>query len=211
MKIAVFGASGRIGSRAAREALARGHAVTAIVRDPAHLRLSHSQLAVTVGDVLNAAEVARAVADHDVVVSAIGPTGQEQPQIVVDTAHTLIEGLTRAGVRRLIISGGAGSLEVTPGVRLVDSPTFPDAGRAIALVHCDALEIYRHADLDWTYLSPPARLQPGERTGMYQKGTDFLLTNAHGESRISMEDYVVALVDEIEHPQFVRRRFTVVS
>jgi len=152
-----------------------------------------------------------AVKDHDVVISTIGPTGKEQPPIVVEAAHALIEGLTRAGVRRLIISGGAGSLEVAPGVQLVDSSTFPEAGRAIALAHGAALEVYRHADLDWTYLSPPAMIQPGKRTGTYQKGTDHLLTNAQGESRISMEDYAVALVDEMEHPQFVRQRFTVAS
>jgi putative NADH-flavin reductase len=211
MKIAVFGASGRIGSRIVQEALVRGHAVTAVVRDPAHQHLSHPQLAVTVADILNSADVAQAATDHDVVVSAIGPTRKTQPQIVVDAAWALIEGLKRAGVRRLIISGGAGSLEVAPGLRLVDSPTFPETGRAIALAHCEALEIYRHADLDWTYLSPPARLKPGERTGTYRKGTDSLLTNAHGESRISMEDYAIALVDEMEHPQFVRQRFTVAS
>ncbi len=127
-------------------------------------------------------------------ISTIGPTGKEQPPIVVEAAHALIEGLTRAGVRRLIISGGAGSLEVAPGVQLVDSSTFPEAGRAIALAHGAALEVYRHADLDWTYLSPPAMIQPGKRTGTY-----------------SMEDYAVALVDEMEHPQFVRQRFTVAS
>ncbi len=209
MKIAVFGASGRIGQRTVREALARGHEVRAIVHDPAHFHLTHPHLTVTVGDILDPASVAQTVAGQDVVVSAIGPTGSEHAQVLVEAAHSLLDGLTHAGVRRLIVVGGAGSLEVAPGVQLMDTPDFPAAWRPIAQAHRDALEVYRTAKLDWTYVSPAGFIAPGERTGTYRIGTDQLLTDDKGESHISMEDYAIALVDEIETPRFLRQRFTV--
>jgi len=211
VNIALFGASGTVGRRIAQEALARGHAVTALVRDPTRLSLTHARLTVAASDVRDPARVAQAVAGHDVVVSAVGPTGTDQVRIVVDAARALIVGLPQAGVQRLIVVNGAGSLDVAPGVQLVDTPEFPAAWRPIALVHRDALEVYRTAALDWTVLSPAALIAPGERTGTYRTGADQLLTNDKGESRISAEDYAVALVDEIENPQFVRRRFTVAA
>ncbi|HLZ57791.1 MAG TPA: NAD(P)H-binding protein, partial [Ktedonosporobacter sp.] len=108
-----------------------------------------------------------------------------------------------------IVVGGAGSLEVAPGLHLVDTPDFPAAWKPTALAHRDALEVYRKANLDWTYVSPAALIAPGERTGTYRTGTDKLLTDEKGESRISAEDYAIAILDEVEHPHFIRRRFTV--
>lgn len=208
MKIALIGATGTIGQRILQEALTRGHEVTAIVRDPARLSQQHPSLKAVTGDILNPESVATATAGHDLVISAYGPKhGQEQ--ILVDAAHALVEGLRRAGVNRLTVVGGAGSLEVAPGVQLVDIPEFPAAYKPVALAHREAFAVYREADLDWTYLSPAAMIEPGVRTGGYRTGTDQLVANAQGESRISAEDYAVALLDEAENPRFIRRRFTV--
>jgi len=209
MRLIVFGANGRLGSRIVREALERGHQVTAVVRDPGRLQISGERLTAVTGDVCDAGSVAAVATGHDAAISAIGPTGNSRPDLVVEAARALIDGLTRAGVRRLVVGGGAGSLEVAPGVQLVDTPGFPKAWRDIAIAHRDALDVYRTADLDWTYISPAAMLEPGERTGKYRTGTDQLLTDKKGESRISMEDLAIAFLDEVEKPCFVRRRMTV--
>jgi putative NADH-flavin reductase len=210
MQIAVFGASGTIGQRITQEALFRGHQVKAIVRDPARLPLAHPRLTLAVGDILDSARVAQTIVGSDVVVSAIGPAGSESVQVLVDAAHALINSLPQAGVKRLVVVGGAGSLEVAPGIQLVDTPDFPEALKALALAHREALEVYRSAEhLEWTYVSPALFIAPGERTGAYRVALDQLLTNDKGESRISAEDYAVALLDEIEAPRFVRQRFTV--
>ncbi len=208
MKIALFGTTGTLGERIAEEALARGHQLTAIVRDPARLTLENLNLRMVGGDVLDAGSVAATVVGHDAVISSIGPSKGDDPQMLVQAAHALIEELGRAGVKRLVVVGGAGSLEVTPGVRLVDMPDFPADWKPLALVAADALDVYRASDLDWTYFSPAALIQPGERTGRYRIGMDQLVTDAQGNSFISAEDYAVALLDEIEQPQFMRRRFT---
>lgn len=211
MKIALFGASGTIGQRIAEEALGRGHAVTAIARNPARIPLHHERLTAVQGDVRSPDSVAKVAAGHDAVVNATGPAEGEPGSVLVEAARALIEGMPRAGVRRLIVVGGAGSLEVAPGVQLVDTPDFPPAWRPAARAARDALAVYRSAppELDWTYLSPAAFIEPGERTGAYRTGTDQLVTNAAGESRISAEDFAVAVVDELESPRFSRRRFTV--
>ena len=210
MKIVLFGASGTIGSSIAAEALSRGHHVTAVVRDPTRVGPSHEALSSVTGDVLDPSSVAALVAGHDVVACAVGPRlAGDEPRLVVDAARSLIDGLTRAGVNRLVVVGGAGSLEVAPGVQLVDTPEFPAAWKPIALAHRDALAVYRGADLDWTYISPAALIRPGNRTGQYRTGTDQLLTDQEGESRISVEDYAVAFMDEIENQRSVRQRMTV--
>ena len=205
MKIALFGASGTIGQRIAQEALRRGHEVTAIVRDPSHVEFQHPQLTVTQGNALNPESVTRVVAGHDVVVSAIGPSQNQPPPALSEAAHSLLIGVKQAAVKRLLVIGGAGSLEVAPGVQLMDAPDFPAGWKAVAQAHRDALEVYQqNNDLDWTYFSPAAFIAPGERTGKYRLGTDQLVTNEQGESRISAEDYAVALLDEIEQPRFIR-------
>jgi putative NADH-flavin reductase len=210
MKIVLFGASGTIGSSIAGEALARGHQVTAVVRDPTRVGPPHPALSVVAGDVRDPSRVAAVVAGHDVVASAVGPRlPSDTPELVVDAARSLIDSLARAQVNRLVVVGGAGSLEVAPGVQLVDTPEFPAAWKGVALAHRDALVVYRAADLDWTYISPAALIGPGKRTGQYRTGTDQLLTDEKGESYISVEDFAVAFVDEIENGQFVRQRMTV--
>lgn len=208
MKIAIFGAGGTIGRRVAREALSREHEATAVARDPARLDLSHERLRSVKGDALDPAGVAAAVSGHDAVISAVGPRGGA-PRVVVDAARSLVEGTRRAGVRRLLVVGGAGSLEVAPGRQLVDTPGFPAAWKPVALAHREALGVYRTADLDWTYLSPAALIEPGPRTGRYRSGTAQLVVGAKGESRISAEDLAAALLDELERPRFVRKRLTV--
>lgn len=207
MKIALFGV-GMIGQRIAQEALSRGHEVKVIVRDVSRVSLSHPHLTVAQGDILDSASVAESVASYDVVVNATSQIGSENPEAFSQAARSLIEGLKRAGVHRLVVVGGAGSLEVAPGVQLVDTPDFPAAWRPGAAALRDALAIYRTADLDWTFFSPAAFISPGERTGKYRTGTDQLVTDEKGESRISAEDYAVALIDELEKPRFIRRRFT---
>jgi putative NADH-flavin reductase len=208
MKIALFGPTGMIGSRILKEALSRGYEVTAIMRDSSTTLERRPHLDVKTGDILDAGSVAEAVRGSDVVISAFGP-GSGDPQLIVAAARSLIDGVKRSGVKRLIAVSGAGSLEVKPGLQLVDTPNFPAMWKPLALAHRDAVEVYRKADLDWTALSPAAIIEPGERTGKFRISTDQLLTDAKGESRISVEDYAIALLDEAEHPKFIRKRFAV--
>ncbi|HLI06295.1 MAG TPA: NAD(P)-dependent oxidoreductase [Ktedonobacteraceae bacterium] len=209
MDIVIFGGSGMIGQRVTREALNRGHRVTVVVRNPSQFPFAHPNLTVKAGNMLDSSAVAQLVAGHDAVVNATRQPANVPGQTYSDAARALIDGLTRAGVRRLIVVGGAGSLEVAPGLQLVDTPDFPPAWRPGALAMRDALDVYRSSNLDWTYFSPAGLIAPGERTGHYRTGTDQLVTDENGESRISAEDYAVALVDELENPHFIRRRFTV--
>lgn len=208
MKIALYGTSGMIGRCICEEALVRGHQITGIARDPAKLDLRHPRLTTAKGDVRDPASIASAVAGHDAVISAVGPRQDDDPQMVVEAANALTQGLQRAGVRRLLVVGGAGSLEIEPGLQLVDTPDFPAAWKPVSLAARDALAVYRAADLDWTYLSPAAEIAPGERTGQYRTDTDRLVTDAAGESHISAEDYAVAMLDELEQPKHIRQRFT---
>ncbi|QBD75290.1 NAD(P)-dependent oxidoreductase [Ktedonosporobacter rubrisoli] len=214
MKIALFGASGTIGQRITLEALVRGHEVKALTRHPENFPIAHPRLTVARADVLDASSVAEAVKGADVVVNATGADRNDNVDkmaFFVESTKAVIEGVKRAGAARLITVGGAGSLEVAPGVLLADTPEFPDIFKPTANAQRASLDIYRGADLNWTFFSPSALIVPGRRTGKYRTGTDQLLSNDQGESYISAEDYAVALLDEIEHPQFERRRFTAVS
>jgi uncharacterized protein len=212
MKIALFGATGTIGQRILREALERGHEVTAIARNPSRIGEQNARLQTIAGDVTDADSVAKVVAGHDVVINSIGPSQPEDDlNIVVDAAHSLLTGLSSADVKRLLIVGGAASLEVAPGVLLIDAAEFPAAWKGIAQAQMDALDLYRTAqtDVDWTYISPAAFIEPGARIGVYRTGGDQLVVDEKGESRISTEDYAVALLDEVENPKHSRERFTV--
>jgi putative NADH-flavin reductase len=213
MRIIVFGANGRVGSRVVAEALQRGHEVTAVVRDPENHSLQGDGLSVIAGDATDAASVAEVAAGHDLAVSAVGPGSTNDLETVPAAARALLDGLSRAGVQRLISVGGGGSLEAAPGVRVLDTPEFNDAWKPGSLKQAEALDIFRDAttDVDWCYLSPPFMLAPGERTGTYRLGEDRLLVGEDGKSEISMEDFAVALLDEAENAQHVRRRFTVAS
>jgi putative NADH-flavin reductase len=212
MKIAIYGAGGAIGTAIAKEALGRGHEVTAVVRDPAKVELSHDHLTVAQGDVTDSAGVTQVAKGHDAVISAVGPNWGKGDDLSVYTqgAQSLIAGVGAAGNQpRLLIVGGAGSLEVAPGLALYDTPDFPDAWRPMAKAHGDGLALYRASDIDWTFVSPAVMIQAGERTGQYRVGGDQLLTDAEGNSVISNEDYAVAMVDELENPQHIRERITV--
>lgn len=207
-KIALFGATGRIGSRILNEALARGHQVTAILRDAAYPLPPRHLLQCKPGDVLKPESVGLAVMGNDVVVSAYGPGAGGAEQIAA-AARALVEGVGAEQPMRLIAVNGGGSLEVSPGVQLMDAPDFPHVWKRVAEAHREALAVYRAAPFDWTCISPAAEIEPGERTGRYRTATDQLLVDGSGKSHISMEDFAVAVIDEIEHPKFIRQRFTV--
>jgi hypothetical protein len=214
MRIALFGAAGQIARRIAHEALDRGHQVTAVVRDPANFRTYDDRLEVVQGDATDAASVARAAQGADAIITAISPrpspSGRPASSLV-EGARAVIAGAKRAGIDRLLAVGGASSLEVAPGVRLYDTPEFPEAYKAEAREGIDSLDVYRNesGDLDWTFVSPAAEIGPGERTGKYRTGGDQLLTDRDGRSFISYEDYAVALVDELERGRNRRRRMAV--
>ena len=211
MRIALIGATGFVGSAILQEALDRGHEVTAIARDPEKLKL-HPKCHPQRGDVYNAEEVARLVSGHDAVISAFSPS-KTDPDIRekhVQGVKTLITAMKQAGIKRLLVVGGAGSLEVKPGLRVIDTPEFPDQWKGTARATADVLQLLRREhDLEWTCLSPSAMLQPGTRTGTFRLGTDQLLVDAKGQSQISMQDYAVAMIDEVEKPAHIRQRFTV--
>jgi uncharacterized protein len=212
VKIVVFGASGAIGRGVTTELLERGHTVTAATRSGAPVE--GLVVRSVTGDASDPGSVARLIAGQDAVASATGPRrdhGEDPEDSLLGAARGLAEGLRRAGVRRLVVVGGAGSLEVAPGQRLVDSPAFPPAWKPAALAHARALdEVYREIeDLDWTYVSPAEVIGPGERTGEFRIGGDCLLVDETGQSRISIPDFAIAIADELEHGEAFRRRITV--
>jgi uncharacterized protein len=209
LKIALFGATGMIGSRIAAEATSRGHQVTALVRDPARVPGGNANLRAVQADVLDAGSIAATTRGHDVVASAYSPPSDDVA-VLTKATHALVEGVRAAGLKRLVVVGGAGSLEVAPGKQLVDAEGFPDAYKAVALAHRDAFNYYRTlSDLDWTFFAPAALIAPGERTGTFRTGADTLIADADGNSRISAEDYAVAFVDELEQGRFIGKIATV--
>jgi putative NADH-flavin reductase len=201
MKVALIGASGHVGSRILAELVRRGHEITAIVRNPEKVEAGAKVTAVK-GDVYDQAALSKLLSGHDAVISAVHFTASD-PQI-------LISAVKGSGVPRYLVVGGAGSLEVAPGVKLVDTPEFPAAYLDEARKGGDFLDLLKaERELNWTFLSPSALIQPGERTGTFRLGTDQLLVDDKGQSAISTEDFAVALVDELEQPKHERRRFTV--
>jgi uncharacterized protein len=198
MKILLFGATGMIGQRIATELADRGHEVTGVSRS-----------GPVKGDVHDAATLAK---DYDAVVSAISPPrdGTEPEGPFLDAYRALIQGVREAGVRRLIVVGGAGSLKIAPGLDLVDTPDFPEIYKKEALAQRAALGLFHQVDdLDWTYISPAAEIAPGERTGVYRIGGEELLVDDEGRSFITAEDYAVAIADELENGAHPRKRITV--
>lgn len=195
-----------IGSRILAELIRRNHTVTAVVRHPEKIK-AEPGVHLLQGDITDPAVVASAAKGADAAISAYSPPPTD-PGMLSDVTRSLLAGLAEAGIRRLIVVGGAGSLEVAPGIQLVDAPSFPEAWKAIALAHRDVLPVLRQADLDWTYFSPAALIEPGKRTGKFRLGGTRLVANDQGESKISAEDYAVALVDELENPRHVRQQFT---
>jgi putative NADH-flavin reductase len=201
MKIAVIGASGNAGSRISAELASRGHSVTAIARHPEKIA-AQANVTPTKGDVMDQAGLARLLAGHDAAISSV--------HFLASDPAKLIGAARESKVGRYLVVGGAGSLEVAPGVRLVTTPGFPVVYKAEAEKGAAFLDLLRaEKELNWTFLSPSALFVAGERTGKFRLGTDQLLTAADGKSSISFEDFAVALADEIERPTHIRQRFTV--
>ena len=214
MKIVLFGAMGNVGRRVVAEAHSRGHEIVGVVRNPAAAAASDSRVRLVKGDATKADSVAELVQGADAVVSAISPRPNAQglaAPSLVENARAIVAGLRRTGVKRVLFVGGAGSLEVAPGQQLVDQPGFPEAYKAEALEGREALEVWRTegGGLEWSVLSPAAEIGPGERTGSYRTTGDQFLADAAGRSFISFEDYAVAVLDELERPRHVGRRFGV--
>jgi putative NADH-flavin reductase len=207
MHIALYGATGQSGSRILTELLSRGHQVTAIARNPAKLP-AQPGLTVVQGDVSSADAIASKIKGADAVVSAYAPPPDDTDQLLPATER-LMEAVKVAGVKRLLIVGGAGSLEVAPGVTLIDSGHVPAPWMPIAVSHANLLKLVKKSEINWTYFSPAGFFIPGERTGKFRLGKDALIANDQGDSRISLEDYAIALVDELETPKHERERFTI--
>jgi putative NADH-flavin reductase len=210
MTIALIGASGYVGSAILHEALWRGHHVTAVVRNTAKL-VPQPGLTASTADVLDTAGLADVLAGHTAVISAFSGHAQAQVrEYYVGGLRSIIAAVKQARLPRLLVVGGAGSLDVAPGVQLLDTPHFPSQWKQTAEGVRDALRLLREEqELEWTMLSPSALLESGMRTGKFRLGTDELLVDAAGESYISLEDYAVAMIDELERPAHSRQRFTV--
>ncbi|QXH36792.1 NAD(P)-dependent oxidoreductase [Pseudomonas muyukensis] len=200
-KIAIIGATGRAGSQLLEEALRRGHSVVAIARDPSSLQ-GRAGVTAKALDAKDSAALQAAVSGCDAVLSA-AHFATIEPQAIIAPVKA-------AGVKRLLVVGGAGSLLLPSGQRVIDSPDFPEAYKAEASAGVGFLEALRQeAELDWTFLSPSAEFVDGGRTGHYTLGKDHLLIGADGRSWISFADYAIAMLDELEQPAHARARFTV--
>lgn len=210
--IAIIGASGFIGTRLLNEALNRGHKVTAIVRNPEKIKIKHPNLILKRGDALNTNELTEAVSGVETVISAYNP-GWTNPNIYNETIagySSVIEGTKKAGIKRLLIVGGAGSLFVKDK-QFYETGALPDVILPAVKSLAEVLKFLQkyEKEIDWVFFSPPGSVVPGSRTGIYRLGKDELLVDQNGKSRISAEDYAVAMIDELEKPQHHFERFTV--
>jgi uncharacterized protein len=200
MKVALVGATGNIGSKIQAELLSRGHGVTAIARNPE--KAAGKGVTTVKADGMNVDEMAAALKGHDAVVTSA--------PFAPGLSPALIAAVKQSGVKRYIMVGGAGSLEVAPGKMLKDTLTLPPPVKAMLDEAAENLQRLRgENELEWTFFSPAAEIGPGERTGKFRLGGDRLVTDANGKSKISYDDYAIALVDELERPQHIRRRFTI--
>jgi uncharacterized protein len=211
--IVLIGASGFVGSAILKEALNRGHKVKAVVRNPSKITLKHQHLIIEKGDVSSSELVQKLCKGADVVISAYNP-GWTNPNIVNDTLEiypSIIEGVKKSGVKRFLAVGGAGSLFVSPGLRLMDAGIIPEAYipavKALASIYLNNLA--SENTLDWVFFSPAATIAPGERTGIFRLGKDDMIKDSEGNSGISVEDYAVAMINELENPSHHRERFTI--
>lgn len=212
-KIVLIGASGFVGSAVLNEALNRGIQVTAVVRNPEKIKISNVDLTIVKADVSKPDKLAEISRGSDAVISAYNP-GWANPNIYEETLKTystILKDVKKAEVKRLLIVGGAGTLFVASGIRLVDSGAIPDellgAVRSLGEFYLETLS--KEKDLDWVFFSPAGLLEPGERTGNYRLGKDNLIVNDKGESKISVQDYAKALIDELENPAHHMERFTI--
>lgn len=216
MQIVVFGARGQIGREVVLEALDRGHSVRSVHRraplDPVSNQPSPAEVVIE-GHVDDADSVRESVQGADAVVNAVNGLGHDNPRISSECVAPLLDGMAQAGLRHLVVVGTAGTLTV-PGGRRMDQQDFPARLRGEAEAHAEALAVLRAQDpatLDWTYFSPPAVIEDGQRTADVILGLDELMTNEDGASYISRQDYAAALIDELESPRYLHTRFTAVS
>lgn len=207
MNVVVYGATGKSGKEIVKELLSRGHRVTGVSRHADKLK-EVPGITPKVDDLSNVDEIAKTIEGAGVVVNAYAPP-PDNTDALVDVVKRQIEAVKKAGRPRLLVVGGAGLLEVAPGVTLIKSGYLPAEYLPIATSHEKALAVLRASDINWTYLSPGAYFVPGERTGKFRLGTKELVANANGESKISFPDYAIALVDEIEKPAHQRASFSV--
>jgi putative NADH-flavin reductase len=212
-KIVLIGASGFVGSAILKEALDRSHYVTALVRHPEKVKMVHKNLVVKQGDVSFSKIVAEVSKGTDAVLSAYNP-GWKNPNIAAETStvyKSILEGVRQSGVKRFLVVGGAGSLFISPGKRLIDAGIIPDsflpAVRSLASFYLDVLT--NEKTIDWVFFSPAGNIAPGERTGKFRLGKDDMIFDSDGKSNISVEDYALAMIDELEQPVHHRERFTI--
>jgi putative NADH-flavin reductase len=216
MKVALIGASGFVGSKILAEALHRGHEVTAIVRHPEKIQ-PDKNLNTKKADVLDVDELAKLLAGHDVIVSAFNPArgvaGAHVYDLHVQGHKAILAAANKSGAKRFLGVGGAASLKTPEGIELIDSPQFPAAYEQFKPGIRGTRELYyllkQEPSLDWVFIAPSVVIAPGERTGKFRIGKDHVLYNDNGESKISLEDYAAALVDEMERPQHHRERITI--
>lgn len=211
--VALIGASGFVGTAILNELLNRGHKVTAIVRNPEKVSVKNDNLNVVKADVADTEAIIAACKGKDAIISAYNP-GWTNPDIYEETLRNyplILESAKRSGVERLLCVGGAGTLFCAPGLRVVDSGVIPDAimGGVKSLGEFYLNTLMNEHDIDWIFFSPAGTLEPGERTGKFRLGKDDLIVDANGNSHISVEDYAVAMVDELEKPAHHFERFTI--
>ena len=210
MKLALIGATGYVGAALLEEALNRGHQVTALVRHPEKLP-QHAGLAAQRADVHDVAALTEQLRGHDAVLSAFNPgwgVADIREQFIAGS-RAIVAATKAAGLKRLLVVGGAGSLYLAPGQQLIDSAGFPAEYKEGAEGARQALDELRdETELEWTFLSPAAHLEPGPRTGQFRLGGEQLLMNNGAPGHISVADLAVALLDETEQPRHVRQRFT---
>lgn len=207
MKVILYGSTGKSGSVILEELVARGHTVVAAARKPEKVQKLKNVTAVQ-DDLSNSAKITSIVKGADAVVSAYGPP-PDDTTLLISATDRLVKGILEAGGPRLIVVGGAGSLFVAPSVTLRESGHLPAEWIPIVDAHIQVLSNLKQSSIDWTYFSPAAFFEPGERTGKFRLGKDDLITDAEGNSRISFADYAIALVDELEKPAHHRERFTI--
>ncbi|MBV8865322.1 MAG: NAD(P)-dependent oxidoreductase [Acidobacteriaceae bacterium] len=207
MRVVLYGATGRAGSRILHELLSRGHHVRAVTREAGSFD-ARENMEVSVDDLSEVSRTTEVIRGFDALISAYAAPPNDTDRLVAVT-QLMVEAVRRSGIPRLMMVGGAGSLEVTPGVTLIKSGKLPSEWMPIAESHAKALQVLKSSTINWTSLCPAAYFDPGERTGRFHLGKDNLVANDKGESRISMEDYAIAMVDELEQPRHQRSRFSV--
>jgi putative NADH-flavin reductase len=212
MKILLIGATGNIGQRILKETLNKGYEVTAAQRHPEALQVQHPHLKVIKADLLDETGLPSLLSGYNIIISAISATGSSTPEQFKKANQNLIAALQGQPDNRVIIVGGAGNSEVTPGVRVVHSPimdTLPEEWKSDIFAHADVLDYYKASRLKWTYFCPARDVFAGERTGKYRLGTTNMIIDDKGESKITYEDYAAALVDEVENKQFIKQQFSI--